>query len=338
MNIDLNLHNYTKQDIERLFGLSSPYTPADLQQKEQDLVVKLTKTQTPLKEEILSFLKSAKERLSIPPIVRTEAKRLLCIDSLFRPHFEGTKSSDFIYFVPEDMKNVVSMKLVSVELPQSWYLFSESAKNSTFYIKLGEITATFVIPDGNYTSEEMYTVLNSLLEELNEKQGIQLHVLLQPSKKFVFTCDTAFGISFVSKTPEYRNTCGTNLGFLKSDYRVTSFPYEIQAETMYGTNSDSYVFLEVNDFHPHASKPSMLSLATSSLGVTSPLGNMLMAKLPLTTAMHQTIRHDCLFTTRLYTEPIQPEKLQIRLLNKYGMEFNLHHSNYSLTLEMTQVY
>lgn len=350
MNIDLNLHNYTKQDIERLFGLPSTYTSTEIHQKETELAKKLTNTQaTPsLKEEIMSFLKGARDRLLtdvvIPPIQRTEIKRLLCIDSLFRPHYEGTNSSDFIYFMPDYTKNVTSLKILSVELPSSWYLFSEESMNSTFYVKIGDDTEPFVIPDGNYTAEEIYVQLNTLFDDFNTTHsGINLHALLPPSKKIIIICDVAFSISFLMEGSSYRNTCGTNLGFIKTDYTgliTTDSHYAISAETMYGTNVDNYLFIDIDDFQRNFLSNAVVSVTTSSLGVTSYLGNTMMAKIPLHHHSQTVFNNgsDLLFKTRTYFGPVNLEKLRIRLLNKYGNLFSLNNSNYSLSVEITELY
>ena len=347
MNIDLNLHNYNKQDIERLFGLSSTYTSTEIHQKENELAMKLTKTHAnpSLKEDILSFLKTARDRLLgdiiIPPITRGEIKRLLCIDSLFRPHYEGTSASDFIYFMPDYTKNVTSLKILSVELPVSWYLFSESAMNTTFYVKIGDATETFIIPDGNYTFEEIFALLNSLFDDYNEQnEGITLHAVLPPSKRLIITCNVAFTLRFFSETTSYRNTCGTNLGFIKSEYKAFSDPYTVQAEAMYGTNLDSYLFIDIDDFQRNFLSNAVVSVTTSSLGVTSYLGNNMMAKIPVNNLFNKCINNDygVLFTTRSYFGPVNLEKLHIRLLNRYGNEFSLNNSNYSLSIEITELY
>ena len=349
MNIDLNLHNYNKQDIERLFGLPSTYTSTEIIQKETELATKLTNTQAAqvFKEDIISFLKGAKDRLLsdviIPPIQRAEIKRLLCIDSLFRPHYEGTSPSDFIYFMPDYVKNVTSLKILSVEMPGAWYLFSEESMNTTFYVKIGSTIITFTIPDGNYTVDEIYTQLNALFTEYNDLHvGTNLHAVVQPSKKLIITCDVSFTLSFLLEGTAYRNTCGTNLGFMKNEYvsQLINGSYEVYAEAMYGTNADNYVFVDIDDFQRNFLANAVVSVTTSSLGVTSYLGNTMMAKIPLYTVSNKLFNNgsDQLFKKRSYFGPVNLEKLRIRLINRYGNLFSLNHSNYSLSIEITELY
>jgi len=84
----------------------------------------------------------------------------------------------------------------------------------------------------------------------------------------------------------------------------------------------------------------VVSVTTSSLGVTSYLGNTMMAKIPLHHHSQTVFNNgsDLLFKTRAYFGPVNLEKLRIRLLNKYGNLFSLNNSNYSLSVEITELY
>ena len=62
----------------------------------------------------------------------------LNINSCFRHNYFKNSPTDFLYNFPIEIKNVLSMRLVSIELPNSWYLFSSIKKNNVFYIILNE--------------------------------------------------------------------------------------------------------------------------------------------------------------------------------------------------------
>ena len=59
------------------------------------------------------------------------------------------------------------MRLVSIEIPNSWYLFSQKKKNNVFYILVQDKCKTvpeeytIEIPDGNYNFENLENYLNS---------------------------------------------------------------------------------------------------------------------------------------------------------------------------------
>lgn len=352
MSIDLNLQNYTILDIERLFGLPTGYTPAEIQQKEHELSIKLTKTSAnpKFKEDIFSFLRAAKERLigttPINPIHRSEIKRLLCIDSMFRPHYEATKSHDFMYFMPDYVKNVTALKILSVELPTAWYQFSAESMNSTFSIVVGNNTEVFTIPDGNYSSDAIIQVVNLLItqyNDLNPSATIDISAVMNPfTKKINFqSCtNTPFTIKFETEGSSLRNTCGINLGFMKSSYLINSSTAILEAEVMYGSNIDHYVFIDIDDFQRNFLANAVVSVTTSPLGVTSYIGNTIMAKIPLTTTSYTIFNNgaDLLFKTRSYFGPVNLEKMRIRLLNRYGNLHSLNNSDYSLSIEITELY
>jgi len=352
MSIDLNLQNYTIFDIERLFGLPTGYTPSEIQQKEHELSIKLTKTSAnpKFKEDIISFLRAAKEKLvgttSINPIRRTEVKRMLCIDSMFRPHYDATKSHDFMYFMPDYIKNVTELKILSVELPTTWYQFSYESMNTTFSILVGTHTEVFTIPDGNYSDESILQVINLLITQYNESnpsRPITITAIINPfNKKIILqSCSTtAYTIKFDMEGSSARNTCGINLGFMKSSYVINTTNPSIEAEIMYGSNIDHYVFIDIDDFQRNFLANAVVSVTTSPLGVTSYIGNTIMAKIPLTTYSYTVFNNgsDLLFKSRSYFGPVNLEKMRIRLLNRYGNLHSLNNSDYSLSIEITELY
>ena len=67
--------------------------------------------------------------------------------------------------MPQPFKNVVSMKLASIEIPNSWFLLSSLKKNNIFEIKTticGNCNIyTIIIPEGNYTNDNIVSFLNS---------------------------------------------------------------------------------------------------------------------------------------------------------------------------------
>ena len=92
----------------------------------------------------------------------------LNLDSCFRINYYNTKSSDFQYTIPSEIKNVVSMRLASIEMPNSWYLFSSKKNNNFFIIDIKSYstnailqTSVITIPDGNYDNTMLENYLNT---------------------------------------------------------------------------------------------------------------------------------------------------------------------------------
>ena len=58
----------------------------------------------------------------------------LNLNSCFRHNYYTCSSTDFQYLLPCELKNVISLRLASIEIPNAWYLFSNKQKNNIFKI------------------------------------------------------------------------------------------------------------------------------------------------------------------------------------------------------------
>jgi hypothetical protein len=108
----------------------------------------------------------------------------LNLNSCFRNNYYQSDPCDFLYMIPSEIKNVTAMRLVSIEIPNSWYLFSNIKKNNVFEIVFSvpppnpvnppnpntpntsntpNTTCGYVIeiPEGNYDSETLQEYLNT---------------------------------------------------------------------------------------------------------------------------------------------------------------------------------
>jgi chitodextrinase len=95
-----------------------------------------------------------------------EVVQSLNVDSLFRKQYMTSNANEFTIEFPTSIKNVIRMKLSSVELPNTWYAFTD--KNNTFEIGISYdnsdvSTNTIAIPEGNYSSLDFSEQLNTYL-------------------------------------------------------------------------------------------------------------------------------------------------------------------------------
>ena len=75
------------------------------------------------------------------------------IDSRFRPNYYGSISTNFSILLPFTQKNVVKMRLSSIEVPMTYHAISKSSGNSTCLIIDSNIITNcwlVILPDGNY--------------------------------------------------------------------------------------------------------------------------------------------------------------------------------------------
>jgi len=111
--------------------------------------------------------------------------KTVCFDTLFRPNYTETDSTDFSMNLSEPIEKVTAIKLSAMELPNMWY--SVSHKNGTnsfemilsnFYqynehrekVFIEEIIHIIEIPDGNYRTDYFENTLNNIFT--NTKGGL----------------------------------------------------------------------------------------------------------------------------------------------------------------------
>lgn len=124
----------------------------------------------------------------INPLNTRIITKSLNIDTRFRDNYYKTKSSDFVFNLPNKLNKVISMTLSALELPINFYSISDHLNNNFLYIKINHVenftapeiptngfdinseSLTFTdsekiitIPDGNYNESDLIDTLNSLI-------------------------------------------------------------------------------------------------------------------------------------------------------------------------------
>jgi len=112
----------------------------------------------------------AQDRLN--PTIKETIKRIVSIDSQYRDD-KRTLSTNFTFSLSEQLKDVVSLKLYSIQIPQTWYTVPTSYGSNFFYLKgnksgidNGYHDYTIDISAGNYTAPNIITALNNKIQQL----------------------------------------------------------------------------------------------------------------------------------------------------------------------------
>jgi hypothetical protein len=360
MDIDLNLNNYTTVDLERFFGVSSNYTLLDVEEKKQTLLDKLLKINInpQMQKDIILFLNNAKDKLMnqpdiIPkktspyvysnpsdffqgtfnPIEKRLTTKTICVDTFFRSNYKYTKSTDYTYTFPETINNVVSIEIKSIEIPYTWYNISALQKNNSFIIIDNTDTShTITLPDGNYTLNDILTILTSPLDILN----VQISVVPN-SNRVNFICNTLFTLQFSSTGPV---SLGWLLGFRELSYTGLA---TYTSESLSLLTQSPYFFIDVDDFHNNHITDAVISVIRNQT-TPSYIGNNILARVavPSTAVFNSYILNtqssDYILKKREYFGPVKLEKMNIRILNRFGEVIDLNKNDYSIVFEVTQLY
>ena len=321
----------------------------------------------------------------VNPIERRTITKIICIDSVFRPLIETTHSNNFLWTLANPQNNVISMKIVAMELPNMIYAFSDAKQNNTFRVNLFNITGQadtsilVIIPEGNYMSDEFETMMRNLFQCMG--QGLQyLHfdINVSDSKSiiraitstdgnykslyddgwagyspnFYFVLDFDIKSSVCNVNYAYYKNAGWMMGFRHKTYTVTinnvytdnisttsPIIYQgfLKGESSYGSSIHNYIFIVVDDFNKNFITDSI----TSPVLNKSYIGNNILARITMSNGFNSIINDnasDQIFKMRQYLGPINLEKMQISLVDKFGDLIDLNKNNYSLAIELTILY
>lgn len=193
---ELDIHKYSTNELIEMLNLEEPFTLEDVVQNEDTLRERLladSDIKTTKKEDIILFLEQVKKQLlliakkeiinthnviernhkavqHLNPIARetdsnenlnrSTIKRLVSIDTQFRDNYYHTDSSNFQYTMPTVIKNVVSMELCGLEIPDSYYQISRNLGNDYFWLGFGDKWYFIAVTEGNYNRKTIVDVIN----------------------------------------------------------------------------------------------------------------------------------------------------------------------------------
>ena len=177
----------------------------------------------------------------------------LHFDSRDRDRFDETSPSSYTLLMPKILRRVVSARLLSAEIPTSWYTFASVYGNTSMRVTLstgvGDITQTVTIPDGEYTVSTIPSVLKSSLESAFPSYTFDCSV--SPT---TMTLRIAEGSGTVIRIHtedanddiEYRQTLPHFLGF---SYNTLSSGAPLVATHIINLHPATYLLLDINELN-----------------------------------------------------------------------------------------
>ena len=280
------------------------------------------------------------------PLKRITLTHNINLNSCFRHNYYKSDPADFLYTFPSDIKHVLSIRLVSIELPNSWYLISEKNRNNYFQITMKEEQTDHIfnilVPDGNYDIDTLSYFLNTTYFYLSANDTLLKHIEFKINN-FNFKSSFkllennhlyTFSIKFVNNLNQnFMNTMGWLMGFRLANY--IDVDKELISEGLFDAGGDRYVYVAIDDFQYNNNT---LNSVFFDKGI---LNENVIAKIPMSNGkLSLIVSEDTnpLSKIRKYTGPINISKLQIKLLDKFGNVIDLNNMDYSLTLELETLY
>lgn len=266
--MDLDPSHYSQDEMIQLLGLSvvTEETVRAATQREID-----RRSDNP---EIVSFFTGIQFSLlnilqrPVNPDIKNIITRILHIDSSHLPDYSATATTDdFTFTLSDQINNVLSLSLVSVELPTSWYTFSATRGNTPFVFYMGSPLIKYntlpdsplAVPDGNYTVSSLLDKIKSLILTITNDSTSAFDYSINTSNgcisfysaiPFKFMWNDITGVEDLLNSTHVNYNLGTMLGFstVISDSVLLGTRYTLTATRPINVSGTRYVTLEVNDF------------------------------------------------------------------------------------------
>jgi hypothetical protein len=263
-SFDLDINNYTTNDLLNFFKLDGNYSLEDLALKEEKLATDILsihnkKYNSKYKFDIINFIKLGKDILTsfyhdmesnkemkknidrfvnkdkdprvgkiINPLAPHQTLEHMIIpkesingynydvttsiyvfNTATRNDFYTSKSSNSIYDLPIKWKNVISVSLAAVTIPNVMYAFSKESGTNQLYIEEDStgLSGIVTIPDGNYSPYEFNPLIAPSLTESSFPQLLTKYIneqilgIINPILyRFIVTIDLANRKTTISNT------------------------------------------------------------------------------------------------------------------------------------------
>ena len=204
----------------------------------------------PIKQDILN------------PNLKNVTTRLIHLDSQFRQSTIAGSATDYTLDLSAPLKNVLSLRLYSIQIPFSWYIIDEQYNNNVFWVSRSSLTTIqIVLPSGNYTPTTFVATLNATIRTaITDISGTPVSYS-ESTGKLTLTMTTTSGsidsIIFFDKDEVYLTAPHVNstLGWLMG-YRSAVIQADLLAGNvadgvldLYGTKNLLFVLDDYNQNH-----------------------------------------------------------------------------------------
>lgn len=99
---------------------------------------------------------------SLNPNLKNTITRFLNLDSQFRQYSAGFENytTDYHLDLSDTLKDTLSIRLYSYQIPFTWYVIDSAYGNTCFWISDASYNITIEIPNGNYSPTDFVNMLN----------------------------------------------------------------------------------------------------------------------------------------------------------------------------------
>ena len=270
----------------------------------------------------------------------------------YREKYYETQSINCDLKINPQQSDVIALRLSSITIPNSWYVFTNLLNNNRFTIQAVDTNGKtevleVVIPEGNYTAEELQTFLNTQYFHLSERRYsfsrlefcISKHNLKSTFRIIEGPINTTFKfhLFFVqSDTINIMSTCGWILGFRYGKY--LNVKDQISSEGLYNGGGDRFIYILLKET-PQTSDARNKHIICRESGQIFNL-DYIMGKIPLQNGKFsintdETMDNNVTFRkTRVYPNTKTITGFNVQLIDQFGQDIFLNNMDFSFSIEM----
>lgn len=294
--------------------------------------------------------------------------KIVNIDTRFIDDYQ-VNTNTYPITLSDKITHVKSMKVVSAEIPVSYYNVSAALGNNYFMLTYYNyrptggpyVPTTFMItiPDGTYTIATMITAINTYITTYIETPGYGYSLGLQfgntisgiDSNTSIFANSTNAGIAYnlrfdfaVNRNGEFdkynfKNKLGWLLGFRNTTYTFTG-TYTGSATTFVVSeafsninNIQRYLYLVIDEFNNGPQNSFLSSLPTSLINKN--IIARITPNVPFGGVIYANCGNGLLYSDcRKYTSKFDIQRLGVQLVNEVGQTLLLNGLDFSFCLEI----
>jgi len=299
----------------------------------------------------------------VPTTLPTRLTREQCASqAAIQANFGASSGTQFAILLAKQYKNVVSVKITSLEFENSFYTFTHldpvtgiGRENTTFQILLdsdvgstGATGAMVTIPDGNYTVPQLITsIVSNTLSSVEPVYGLTgttgytgntgyfwFDITQNPQTlRLTVSSNHEFQLRFPQTVDNFTgNGIGYNLGFynVQDNYSTADVsPYTLLADTRPDVIQDNYVYIVINDWyqvrHQYQNQTELMAFL----------------KVPLTapkfTIQNDNVQLDTTTKEYFFPQPTNIQKLVISVVDSYGQVLDMQGGAFSMSLAISEV-
>ena len=283
---DTDIANYTVKELVEALGLSGTPTKQEVDTAVEQLARQNARSDSTLAQFYLDA-GAAVIRSITKPGKELIVSRVITLDSFYRESLLDT-ADYFTCTLSESLIGVTALSLLSIELPQTWYQFTNAKGTNAFVFQTLDLDTVVyykevILPEGNYTNVSFLAVVATALNEAVRGTARYLNGSLGAGPWFTLVQDPVHGRAILSLSkifptvvkltfydPTYVSlanaTSNYNLGWLLG-FRYTSVSVNsgesVTADSLVtDSSSTKYVVLKIDDHTSNRMANNIISIRT----------------------------------------------------------------------------